>query len=271
MDNLAQILGDLSILEATAAFLLENLIIFGLAIAFGHLLIRRYPERRVALPAEPVRREEIIYAISTLFFNTLVTVIGWWLWREGIVTFRTDTGFRAIVVDVVVLVGVMDLAMYLLHRAAHWSWVFPIMHRTHHHYDRPHPLTLFVLNPFEALGFGSLWLIVIMIYPSSWLGMSIYLTLNVGFGMIGHLGVEPLPDSWKRIPLLRLLSTSTFHAQHHQDRDHNFGFYTLIWDRMFGTLSPRYESGFGTMDWTDAGTTDRTDAGTDGNGLGRKG
>jgi sterol desaturase/sphingolipid hydroxylase (fatty acid hydroxylase superfamily) len=61
---------------------------------------------------------------------------------------------------------------------------------------------------------------------------------------VGHLGVEPLPRAWIRWRVLRVLGTSTFHAGHHQDRDVNFGFYTLIWDRLFGTLDPSYGASF---------------------------
>ena len=46
------------------------------------------------------------------------------------------------------------------------------------------------------------------------------------------------------IPFVHYISTSTFHAEHHQDADHNFGFYTLIWDRLFVTLSPDYVRDF---------------------------
>ena len=35
---------------------------------------------------------------------------------------------------------------------------------------------------------------------------------------------------------LRLIGSSTFHANHHQDGDVNFGFYTNLWDRLFRTL-----------------------------------
>lgn len=121
------------------------------------------------------------------------------------------------------------------------------MHRLHHEYDRPRPLTLFILNPVENLSFGALWLIVIVVYPASWLGMSIYLTLNVLFGTVGHLGVEPLPSWWGRVPALRNLAGSTFHARHHQDLGCNFGFYTLLWDRLFGTLRKDYWQSLGTL------------------------
>ena len=77
--------------------------------------------------------------------------------------------------------------------------------------------------------------------------MSINLALNTAFGAIGHLGVEPLPDGWVRAPILRWIATSTFHARHHGDPRSNFGFYTLVWDRLFGTLSSTYERDFGAI------------------------
>jgi sterol desaturase/sphingolipid hydroxylase (fatty acid hydroxylase superfamily) len=61
----------------------------------------------------------------------------------------------------------------------------------------------------------------------------IYLSLNVLFGIVGHLGFEPLAaykSGW-----IRYLGTSDFHHAHHRDIHGNFGFYTSLWDRLFGT------------------------------------
>jgi sterol desaturase/sphingolipid hydroxylase (fatty acid hydroxylase superfamily) len=74
--------------------------------------------------------------------------------------------------------------------------------------------------------------------------MLIYLTVNTLFGVLGHVGVEPLPDAWARWPVLRRIGTSTFHARHHQQPGTNYGFYTALWDRIFGTLDPDYAKGF---------------------------
>ena len=38
------------------------------------------------------------------------------------------------------------------------------------------------------------------------------------------------------------IGTSTFHAEHHLQPRTNYGFYTVIWDRLFGTLHPRYDA-----------------------------
>ncbi|HEY1188407.1 MAG TPA: sterol desaturase family protein [Gemmata sp.] len=244
MDRLIHWLRDAPLGQAVAVLLVENVLVFLLALLLGHGLIRRFAHRRVALPAPPLARLEVAVAASNVLLNTVVTLIGLFLWRAGVVTFRTDTGLWA-VLDVFVLLLVMDFAMYWLHRTAHHRLLYPILHRLHHVFDRPRPLTLFVLNPVENIAFGALWLVVIVLYPASWVGMSVYLALNVLFGTIGHLGVEPLPPGWARVPGLRNVAGSTFHARHHQNLACNFGFYTLIWDRLFGTLGADYWDSFG--------------------------
>ncbi len=256
MDALPDILRHLNLVQASALFLTENIIVFLCAIILGHLLAGRFRHKPVASAPDALSRMEIVLTATTILLNTVITLLGWYLWREGIIRFRGDVGI-GVVIDVLVMIMVMDLAMYILHRAAHIPGIYRILHMTHHRYDRPRPLTLFVLNPFETLSFGLLWLLVIALYDASWAGMSIYLGLNVLFGVIGHLGVEPLPAAWRDLPLLRHLSTSTFHAQHHHDREHNFGFYTLLWDRLFGTLSPQYTDEFGQLPGGSTITTSR--------------
>lgn len=233
-------------LEVSFVFLLENLVIFGLVILAGNWLVRRYNFRPVGAPPEPVTRAEIAVAMANVLLNTATTLAGWQLWLHGVIRFRTDVGLGA-VVDVFVLLLTMDLLMYGLHRLAHTRLLYALAHQLHHRYERVRPLTLFALNPVENLGFGLLWLAVISVYPASWAGMSAYLMLNVAFGVIGHLGVEPVPSAWGLNPVMRYIAGSSFHAQHHQDVNHNYGFYTLVWDRLFGTLRPDYNRSYGRM------------------------
>jgi sterol desaturase/sphingolipid hydroxylase (fatty acid hydroxylase superfamily) len=145
-------------------------------------------------------------------------------------------------VDFVVLVLMMDAAMYVMHRVAHAPFLYTRLHAPHHRYVHARPLTLFVLSPLEVLGFGALWLGVCVAYESSWLGMLLYLAFNTLWGVLGHLGVEPFPEGWVRWPVLGRIATTTFHARHHLESDSNFGFYTLLWDRLFGTLALPYFS-----------------------------
>jgi sterol desaturase/sphingolipid hydroxylase (fatty acid hydroxylase superfamily) len=230
--------------ELLLVFLFENLIILALVILLGSWVISRFRSRRVALAPEPLSPTEVTVALANVLLNTVTTLVGLWLWRNGVIHFRADVGLFALA-DVLILLLVMDLLMYWLHRMAHTRVLYSLLHKFHHQYERPRPLTLFALSPVENLAFGGLWLAVISIYDASWLGMSIYLMLNVFFGAVGHLGVEPFPQGWVSQPMLRNFAGGSFHAQHHQDMKHNFGFYTLFWDRLLGTLRPDYERNYG--------------------------
>lgn len=243
MNAILDWVGSLTLAEAAAWLLAENVVLFVLAVIVGSVVARRFHRRPAAPVPDPLERKEVVYAASTVVLNWLITLLGWYLWKQGILVIRRDYGWWA-VADVVALVLIMDLAMYVLHRMIHISVFYPI-HRLHHAFDRPRPLDLFVLHPLENLAFGALWLVVVAVHAWSWTGISIFLAMNLASGTLGHLGVEPLPSWWSRVPMLRHVGTSTFHAGHHQDVHHNFGFYTLIWDRLFGTLVPEYDRRFG--------------------------
>ncbi len=242
MNTILDAFARMSTGEAVGWMALENVLLFALVLGLGDMLVRVFRTRAVGPAPDPLEFLEVVLALCCVALNTLVTYVGWRLWRTGWIVIRRDLDMRA-VIDVIALMLMMDLGMYVTHRLAHVRCIYPWVHATHHRYDRPRPLDLFVLNPLEVLGFGALWLAVLWMYRSSWLGIVVYLALNLLFGMVGHLGVEPLPESWRRGRVLRYLGTSTFHAGHHHDRAGNFGFYTLIWDRWFGTLHTSHREG----------------------------
>lgn len=232
--------------QTVPAVLAENFVLHGIAIVLGEAATRCFPHRRVAPPAPPTSRVEVVVAVVTLLTNSLTTLAGLYLWRLGVIHIRTEVGPWALV-DVAVLLLVMDVTMYALHRVAHIPWVYPWLHQPHHEYVCPRPLTLFILNPLENLAFGALMLAVLAAYPFHLLAVSVFLVFNVASGIVGHLGVEPLPDWWARTPLVRCVTGGSFHARHHQDTAHNYGFYTLIWDRLFRTLRDDYWERFGKL------------------------
>ena len=118
--------------------------------------------------------------------------------------------------------------------------------------------TVTVVVNAGVAGFGGLWIVVLCTTSFSLGGMMLYLTVNSVFGTFGHVGVEPLPERWSRLPLIGSLGTSTFHARHHQRPDRNFGFYTSIWDRLFRSLDPTYASTFGRPPDVEASTKARS-------------
>lgn len=232
-----------SLFNVSIFIIIENLIIFLLAILLGEITIKLFHKRAISLSNKKVSGEEIFWGISSILLNSFVTFLGLLMWRAEIIKF-TDKNILFSLLDTLLLLIIMDFAMYFLHRLAHNKYIFDRIHKLHHKYTDPTPITLFILSPSEAIGFGMLWLFVLCLHDWSWIGMFLYLTLNVAFGTIGHLGVEPFPKQWIKLPVLKYISTSTFHFQHHNHKDSNYGFYTTIWDKFFKTLESNYERDF---------------------------
>lgn len=246
MESLVDWLRNAPLWQVALAAVAENVVLHGVAIGVGEAAGRRFRHRRVAPAAPDVSQAEVVTASVTLLTNSLTTLAGICLWRMGVLRVRTGIDAWA-VIDLPMLLLVMDAGMYLLHRVAHIPWVYPWLHSPHHEYVRPRPLTLFILNPLENVAFGTLILAVLSAYPFHLLAVGIFLGFNIVSGIVGHLGVEPLPDWWARTPLLRCVTGGSFHARHHQDTTANFGFYTLIWDRLCGTLRKDYWDRFGQL------------------------
>lgn len=231
--------------EAFVLSLLVNVIVFVLAIGIGGLVVRLWCQRPVAGPPPAVTLGEGLLAASCIVLNSGVMFAGWLLFRSGLLRVDGDAlGWRSLA-DALVLVLVMDFAMYVTHRIAHHPIAFRWVHGIHHRYDAPRPLTLFVLHPVEVVGFGGLWILTLCSHAFSLGGMLGYLTVNTLFGVLGHVGVEPLPRAWSGWPVARNIGTSTFHARHHQTPTSNYGFYSTLWDQLFGTLDAGYRARFG--------------------------
>jgi sterol desaturase/sphingolipid hydroxylase (fatty acid hydroxylase superfamily) len=214
-------------------FLAENILITILVLFIGRLLQQKF----APAPFTTYRytsREWFICGITNLL-NTLVTYAGFWLWKNDYMVMDMSVSL-SIIPDFVILFLAMDLLMYIFHYIIHKTFLFKAMHGLHHLAVNPKPIDLFVLHPIETLCFGGLWLVLLLVYPFNIYAIVLYLSVNVIFGMLGHLGIEPLPERMRNNIVLKYLGTSTFHHQHHQDVHYNFGFYTTLWDRLFGTL-----------------------------------
>ncbi len=229
--------------EAAGFFLVANIAIFAGSVLLCRALGVFFSKKRIFDRWEPVEKLELLAAFTAIALNSGISMAGWMLWTHDLITL-TQAGWIKSIFDCIAMVLAMDLGMYVFHRIAHFPVFYRWMHSFHHRHEATNPISLFVLHPVEVIGFGMLMILFLVIHPMSIAGLVAYLVLNVLFGTLGHCGVEPFPSLFSRAPLLRLVGTSTFHAGHHEHRKYNFGFYTLIWDKMFGTLDPGYNISF---------------------------
>lgn len=223
-----------------------EIILYGLIINFGiygsslglYSLLSRFPGKNQLGQLQVVNRQDVLLSLVTVICNTVVFVLGVYLWKFGIIRLDQDFDFVQVIIEVLLLTLIMDFLMYVFHRSVHLLRYFRKVHERHHEHESTNLSSLFVLHPIESIGFGLMMLGVIMLFPFSAVGISLYLILNSLWGTVGHLNHSVLPQSWLKIAKKGFLCTSEFHYLHHQNPHYNFGFYTSVWDLLFKTIHP---------------------------------
>lgn len=212
--------------------LLSNLLLLCTSVGFYLFWERISLSKPFQAGLRTVLVTDIQQTVITILCNSLIMLLGVWLWREGAIQLDDRVSFGRIALQIICLLLLMDFCMYIFHRIAHVPQVYRFLHSTHHQHVRTNCLSLFVLHPLESLGFGCMFTLLLVLFSFSPLTIFIYLLINMAFGTIGHLNKEFFPDQFFKIGI----GTSRFHNDHHLDEKVNFGFYTTIWDRIFGTF-----------------------------------
>ncbi len=179
-----------------------------------------------------IKKRDIILSIIVVFVNVIVAIPGYLLFLHSKITFDDAHFLR----DFGILFFLIDFFMYVLHFVAHYIWPFKLLHKEHHLIGDFNSISLYIMNPLEALFFG----IILTIFPLL-LSLNLYSFLLIIFinwllGVIAHLHTSSNKKSM-------LFGNNIFHKQHHEYSSCNYGFFTVLWDRLFGTycISPREE------------------------------
>jgi sterol desaturase/sphingolipid hydroxylase (fatty acid hydroxylase superfamily) len=157
----------------------------------------------------------------------LPATAGEWLWAFALVP---------------VMLLAHDFYFYWMHRLIHVSWIYPHVHRVHHLSTNPSALASLAFHPIEAVleAVGVIAIIALIGPPLP--TMIVFGLVAFLFNVLGHLGYEIVPHAIRASRIGRWLNSSTGHNLHHRAFRSNFGLYTLIWDRAFGTIDPRYDA-----------------------------
>lgn len=229
MESSLQFLSNLPETLVVILFFVQNILITFFTLLIGNIIIKQTKN-----PIQPISKKEWLVCTFTNILNTAITYFGFKVWQYDIININFDTTW-ALLIHVVTIFFAMDLLMFLFHYVIHRTILYRIIHSLHHKAIDPKPIDLFILHPLETLGFGFLWLFLLSFYTFNIYAIVIYLIFNVVFGLIAHLGIETRLDSISKLKGLAYLGTSSFHHQHHQIGQCNYGFYTNIWDRLIGT------------------------------------
>jgi len=227
---------DLAWPEFTPEGLRTALILIGFAVLFA--LEARFGYRK---SLAKITRQSYVSNTATFVLNdtlmSLLSVSSLLLVAErygdmGILA-QISSPFWQAVLSLVLL----DLVLYLWHRANHafeWLWMF---HKVHHSDRSMNVSTAFRLHFGEVLLTTLVKVVFILVTgvdPAILLLNETLITLNV---MFHHANLAFRGES----RLARLLVVPYLHRVHHSVRrdehDNNYGALFSVWDRMFGTLA----------------------------------
>jgi lathosterol oxidase len=137
-----------------------------------------------------------------------------------------------------------DFYFYLMHRLMHHPSVFKYIHLVHHQSTNPSPWAAYAFHPLEAIIEQGIVIIFYFTLPIHITHLAIFFLFSIIYNVYGHLGFELYPKGFNKNILGRWINTSINHNQHHQYFKGNYGLYTLIWDRLFGTIRTDYDRQF---------------------------
>ncbi|MEL6172893.1 MAG: sterol desaturase family protein, partial [Pseudomonadota bacterium] len=125
-----------------------------------------------------------------------------------------------------------------MHRFVHAPGIYDRVHRTHHLSTNPSAFAAFAFHPLEAVLEIAVFVVIVMLIPMTLSALILVGLFSLIYNVYGHLGYEIMPRFIAKSPLGYVLNKSAYHNQHHRTYRYNYGLYTAIWDRLFGTLHP---------------------------------
>lgn len=193
-------------------------------------------------------RREIFYSLLTIIIFSVVPVF--FLTNNLTKPYTTiyikisDHGWLYFMFLFPVMFIVHDTYFYWCHRLMHHPKLFNLLHLVHHKSTNPSPWTAYSFHPLEALIESGIFIIFIFAFPVHPLHLLIFFLLMFIYNVYGHLGYELYPKNFHKTWIGKWINTSVAHNMHHQYFKGNYGLYFMFWDRIMGTISPKYNDQF---------------------------
>lgn len=216
----------------------------GLYFGQGALLIRinnRNPDRRIQKTrrGEDRARVEILQSLKSLTVTCGCLAGGLWLqWMGWTIWPPLELTWVSAIGMFVVSIVLFDAWFYWGHRLMHWRPLYK-HHFWHHRSVAPTVWSNYSDSMPDALAMQSYYLIAPVILPIPALALIAHRLWDHINGQIGHSGFEYFADRTTRFP--SPMVCVTFHDQHHEAFNHNFANFFSFWDRVCGTIHPRYD------------------------------
>lgn len=208
---------------------LANVLMYVLTIAIIFILRRYFIQFNLNHQVQIASAHEKIQSLLVLLANILVGVLGFILLKLNVISL-TNKSFLHSAIDFLILFCLIDFGMYFSHLLVHKTFLYNWLHRAHHAHESMSLISLYIMHPLEALGFGFILISALSVYSFDLQALLVFLFFNWILGVFAHSGIEPSQGQWGNY-----ICMTRFHQIHHESHDANFGFFTPIMDTVFKT------------------------------------
>lgn len=226
----------LSLFGVVLLTLVVMLVCVGLAFEFFNA---RHPERKIQKGRTNKRKwKELYRAPGSLAIIAFCFSGGLFAQAKGWTQPPFPLDWWTAPLFLVVSVFLYDAWFYWVHRLLHCK-PFYRFHALHHKSVAPTVWSNHHESLPEAFFNQAYYLIIPFVLPIPWQLLVLQKIYDQFSGMLGHAGFEHFASPAGRRPFP--LTSTVFHDQHHAHFSYNFGHTFSFWDRIMGTLYPRYD------------------------------
>ncbi len=221
-------------------------VIAGLAFFIFYVLFHSYLAHRRSQPNFPGWKHysrDIIYSLITILIFATIGSLVFIVFRDYTNLYDPWDKYGAFYYFLTfpAMLLIHDAYFYATHRFMHHPKLFKYIHKVHHLSTNPSPWTAYAFHPLEAILEAGIIVVIAFTLPVNQPALGLFLLFQFVYNVYGHLGFELYPARFNKTWIGKWVNTGTAHNQHHQFFHGNYGLYTLIWDRLFGTLRKDYD------------------------------
>jgi sterol desaturase/sphingolipid hydroxylase (fatty acid hydroxylase superfamily) len=189
---------------------------------------------------------DIGYSVITIFIFTMVAVLSLITFSEYTLIYDkiSDMPLWYYGVSMLLMLILHDFYFYCTHRLMHHPRLYRYIHKVHHTSTNPSPWTAYAFHPLEAVVEAGIITLIAVTIPAHRSAIAFFFVFQIIYNVYGHTGYELWPKNFHRTCIGRFINTSVAHNMHHKKFHGNYGLYTLVWDRLFGTIRDDYDTDY---------------------------
>ena len=205
-------------------------------------LNERNPARRIqpSRRGETRRNAEIRISLASIAVTCLSVTIGLFAqhkgWAIAPLAFNWWTALPLFLLCMVLF----DAWFYGAHRLLHTKPLYRRFHALHHKSVAPTAWSNDAIGMVDTALSQGYYAVIVFLVPFSPVILILHRLFDQINGTFGHAGFEYFASPTARAPSPMLCTT--YHDQHHAQFRYNYANFFSLWDRVFGTVAPDYDT-----------------------------